>query len=127
MHPPLLPHALLPALALCRIQLLEISQYLENYLWPHFEAGLAGPSAYEHLMSMLVMVNQKFREGVPGWACFHAANEVRGWARSGVDSMWWGAVCMPCFPACSLRASQLLLLLLLLLLTDASPSPSPPL
>ena len=22
-----------------RIMLLEISQYLENYLWPHFDAG----------------------------------------------------------------------------------------
>lgn len=61
----------------CRVQLLEISQYLEHYLWPHFAAGLEGPASYEHLMSMLVMVNQKFREGVPGWACFHAANEVR--------------------------------------------------
>ncbi|KAL4443940.1 hypothetical protein ABPG75_011677 [Micractinium tetrahymenae] len=57
-----------------RVQLLEISQYLENYLWPHFEAGMAGGAAYEHLMSMVVMVNQKFREQVPGWACFQQHN-----------------------------------------------------
>lgn len=34
------------------------------------------------------MVNQKFREGVPGWACFHAANEV--WGRRGVCGCAWG-------------------------------------
>lgn len=39
-------------------------------------------------MSMLVMVNQKFREGVPGWTCFHAANEVRG--RRGFCGRAWG-------------------------------------
>ncbi|EFN59246.1 hypothetical protein CHLNCDRAFT_29663 [Chlorella variabilis] len=58
-----------------RVQLLEISQYLENYLWPHFEAGMAGSAAYQHLMSMVVMVNQKFREQVPGWACFQQQNK----------------------------------------------------
>ena len=61
----------------CRVQLLEISQYLENYLWPHFEAGMEGAAAYEHLMSMVVMVNQKFREQVPGWACFLQQHKVR--------------------------------------------------
>lgn len=66
-----------------RVQLLEISQYLENYLWPHFEAGMAGAAAYEHLMSMVVMVNQKFREQVPGWACFHQHNPVSGRGRVG--------------------------------------------
>lgn len=68
-----------PLCACChRVQLLEISQYLENYLWPHFEAGMAGSAAYQHLMSMVVMVNQKFREQVPGWACFQQQNKV-GW------------------------------------------------
>ena len=71
---PLLPynHPLNPR----RVQLLEISQYLENYLWTHCAEGLAGPAAYEHLMSMLVLVNQKFREQVPGWACFQQHNKV---------------------------------------------------
>jgi hypothetical protein len=52
--------------------LLEISQYLENYLWPHFDAATA---SFEHVMSMVMMINEKFREGVPGWTCFHT-NEV---------------------------------------------------
>lgn len=59
----------------CRLQLLEISQYLEQYLWPHCEAGMAGPAAAEHLLSMLALVNQKFREQVPGWACFQQHNK----------------------------------------------------
>lgn len=53
--------------------LLEVSQYLENYLWPNFDASTA---SYEHIMSILLMVNEKFREGVPAWTCFHT-REVR--------------------------------------------------
>jgi hypothetical protein len=56
-----------------RIMLLEISQYLENYLWPHFDAASA---SFEHVMSILIMLNEKFREGVPAWGCFHT-REVR--------------------------------------------------
>jgi hypothetical protein len=63
-----------------RVQVLELSQYLENYLWPHYAEGAAGPAAYEHLMSMVALVNQKFREQVPGWACFQQHNQVR-WGR----------------------------------------------
>jgi hypothetical protein len=63
-----------------RVQLLEITQYLENYLWPHYAAGAAGAAAYEHLMSMVVMVNQKFREQVAGWTCFQQHNKVSGGA-----------------------------------------------
>ncbi len=74
--PACLPSNHLDAANWCRVQLLEISQYLENYLWPHFEAGMAGPAAYSHLMSMVVMVNQKFREQVPGWACFQQKHKV---------------------------------------------------
>ncbi|PSC68726.1 Intron-binding aquarius [Micractinium conductrix] len=58
-----------------RVQLLEISQYLENYLARHLAAGLAGPAAYEHVMSTLLLVNQKFREQVAGWAPFRQAGE----------------------------------------------------
>ena len=67
-----------------RVQLLEITQYLENYLWPHYAAGAAGPAAYEHLMSVVVMVNQKFREQVAGWTCFQQHNKVIEWCRGGV-------------------------------------------
>ena len=34
-----------------RVMLLEISQYLENYLWPHFDAEAASDA---HIMSILV-------------------------------------------------------------------------
>ncbi len=34
-----------------RVMLLEISQYLENYLWPHFDAATA---SHAHVMSILV-------------------------------------------------------------------------
>ncbi len=83
-HAPPGPTPLLAACS-CRVQLLEISQYLENYLWPHFEAGMAGEASYEHLMSMVVMVNQKFREQVPGWACFHQHNPVSRRAQAGIE------------------------------------------
>lgn len=45
-----------------RIQVLDISCYLELYLWKHFssEASLA------HVLSIVELVNQKFREGVNG-------------------------------------------------------------
>jgi len=43
--------------------LLEFSQYLENYLWPNY-----GPPATDaHVLSIVVMVNEKFRERVPAW------------------------------------------------------------
>ena len=83
--------------SLRRVQLLEISQYLENYLWPNFDPASASVA---HVMSIIgesvgvggvgtrarpicirtqpraptllpaVMVNEKFREGVPAWTCF---------------------------------------------------------
>jgi intron-binding protein aquarius len=56
-----------------RIMLLEISQYLENYLWPHFDVVAA---TYQHVMSIILMVNEKFRENVPAWDCF-MAHQVR--------------------------------------------------
>lgn len=34
-----------------RVMLLEISQYLENYLWPHFDAATA---SHAHVMSIMV-------------------------------------------------------------------------
>lgn len=47
-----------------RLQLLEVSQYLENYLWPNFD-GMS--STWEHMMSIILMVNEKFREGIHPW------------------------------------------------------------
>lgn len=42
---------------------LEFSQYLENYLWPNFRAE----SSQAHMMSIVVMLNEKFRERVQAW------------------------------------------------------------
>ena len=47
------------------------SQYLEAYLWPHFSAC----ASREHLLSMIVLVNEKFRESLPAWACFADADK----------------------------------------------------
>lgn len=39
-----------------RVMILEVSQYLENYLWPNFDPDSA---SFEHVMSMILMVNEK--------------------------------------------------------------------
>lgn len=39
-----------------RVMILEVSQYLENYLWPNFDPETA---TFEHVMSMILMVNEK--------------------------------------------------------------------
>ncbi|KAL5982160.1 hypothetical protein ACLOJK_016229 [Asimina triloba] len=51
-----------------RVMILEVSQYLENYLWPNFDPETA---TFEHVMSMILMINEKFRENVAPWICFH--------------------------------------------------------
>ncbi|XP_018395244.1 PREDICTED: intron-binding protein aquarius-like [Cyphomyrmex costatus] len=50
-----------------RIMMLEFSQYLENFLWPNYKAESA---TREHTMSIVVMVNEKFRERVQVWEAF---------------------------------------------------------
>ncbi|CDW53020.1 intron binding protein aquarius [Trichuris trichiura] len=50
-----------------QIMLLEFSQYLERFLWPNYEADT---SSVEHLLSILVMVNEKFRDRTPVWQIF---------------------------------------------------------
>jgi hypothetical protein len=62
-----------------RVMLLEVSQYLENYLWPNFDAATA---TLQHLMSIILMVNEKFRESIPAWTAFHT-RKVRGQSGSG--------------------------------------------
>ena len=57
-----------------RVQLLEISQYLESYLWPHFDAD---SSTRVHVLSIAAMVNQKRREGVSPWDPFRAAGSEK--------------------------------------------------
>ncbi|XP_073950927.1 RNA helicase aquarius-like [Choristoneura fumiferana] len=50
-----------------RIMMLEFSQYLECYLWPQYRGGEATRA---HMMSIIVMINEKFRERVPAWQAF---------------------------------------------------------
>lgn len=47
-----------------RIMMLEVSQYLESYLWPNYFADI---SSHSHMMSIVVMMNEKFRERVDVW------------------------------------------------------------
>lgn len=51
--------------------MLEISQYLENYLWPNYSKD----ANHAHLMSIVLMVNEKFRERVEVWPIFEKSNE----------------------------------------------------
>lgn len=46
---------------------LEFSQYLESYLWHHFTPERVSPA---YLMSIVLMVNEKWRQGVPPWQVF---------------------------------------------------------
>jgi intron-binding protein aquarius len=39
-----------------RVMILEVSRYLENYLWPHFDPE---DTSFEHVMSIILMVNEK--------------------------------------------------------------------
>uniref|UniRef100_A0A915IU13 Intron-binding protein aquarius n=1 Tax=Romanomermis culicivorax TaxID=13658 RepID=A0A915IU13_ROMCU len=50
-----------------RIMLLEFSQYLEYFLWPNYDVQ---NSSVEHVLSIVVMINEKFRERVPAWNVF---------------------------------------------------------
>lgn len=44
--------------------ILEFSQYLENYLWPNYNSVTA---PFAHTMSIVIMLNEKFRERVAPW------------------------------------------------------------
>ncbi|KAI8022969.1 RNA helicase aquarius [Camellia lanceoleosa] len=56
-----------------RVMILEVSQYLENYLWPNFDGEKA---TFEHVMSMILMINEKFRENVAAWICFYDRKDM---------------------------------------------------
>ena len=47
-----------------KVMMLEVSQYLELYLWKHYKPEEATLS---HTMSIMIMINEKFRERVPAW------------------------------------------------------------
>ncbi|KAL7728499.1 hypothetical protein ACLKA6_012514 [Drosophila palustris] len=50
-----------------RINMLEFSQYLEQYLWPNYRREKA---THAHVMSIVIMANEKFRERVEVWNVF---------------------------------------------------------
>ena len=54
--------------------LLEFSQYLENYLWKNYEAGRV---SRQHVISIAIMINEKFRERVFAWGCFKKTEQAQ--------------------------------------------------
>ena len=46
---------------------LEFSQYLEKYLWLHFRPDRVTPS---YLISIVLMVIEKWRQGIFPWQAF---------------------------------------------------------
>lgn len=52
-----------------KISDLELSQYLENYLWPNFDFEVHQQKVY-YLMSIVLMINEKFRENIDVWNHF---------------------------------------------------------
>ena len=51
--------------------MLEISQYLENYLWPNFTDN----ASHAHVMSIVYVLNEKFREKIEVWKVFETNEE----------------------------------------------------
>lgn len=51
--------------------MLEFNRYLENYLWPNFKAD----SSDSHLMSVIFLLNEKFRERIEVWKVFEVNSE----------------------------------------------------
>ncbi|CEO95768.1 hypothetical protein PBRA_004481 [Plasmodiophora brassicae] len=49
------------------VAVLEMSSYLENYLWRHFSPTKVSEV---HLLSILAMINEKMRINAPLWDCF---------------------------------------------------------
>ncbi|KAJ8958746.1 hypothetical protein NQ318_016474 [Aromia moschata] len=54
-----------------RIMVLEFSQYLENYLWQNYKAR----ASFAHMISIVIMVNEKFRERVQVWQAFRKRSD----------------------------------------------------
>lgn len=53
--------------------MLEFSQCLENFLWPNY---LTGESTKAHMMSIVILLNEKFRERVPVWEVRKLTNKL---------------------------------------------------
>lgn len=55
-----------------RIKLLEFSHYLENFLWPNFNESTSTPA---FCMSVVFLVNEKFKERIEVWKVFEESPE----------------------------------------------------
>jgi intron-binding protein aquarius len=60
-----------PSFSQQRIMVLETNNYLELFLWPNFTTS----SDDAHVLSIIVMVNEKFRENSSVWPLFSDDNE----------------------------------------------------
>lgn len=90
--------------AIRRIMMLEFSQYLENYLWPNYQTS---KSSHAHMMSIVIMINEKFRERVPAWQPFRKLPEhFPGFFQQMLEA------CLMDGPNCALREQTALLVFL---------------
>ncbi|XP_070491078.1 RNA helicase aquarius [Chironomus tepperi] len=55
-----------------RVVMLEFNRYLENFLWPNFKED----SSDGHLMSIIFLLNEKFRERIEVWKIFDVNSEM---------------------------------------------------
>lgn len=58
-----------------RLLAFELSRYLENYLWPNYDPL---KSTKYHMMSMVLMINTKFRERVDVWSFLRSSDNLDG-------------------------------------------------
>ena len=65
-----------------RVNLLEYSCYLENYLWPNFDA-VAAP--FDHVTSIVIMLNAKMAEGLQPWRALARSDDASE-ARAGTTA-----------------------------------------
>ncbi|KAG0055975.1 hypothetical protein BGZ83_006742 [Gryganskiella cystojenkinii] len=55
-----------------KLTLLEVGQYLEKYLWKHYQPDR---STTTYILSIVLMVNEKFRSRVEAWGAFEDSPE----------------------------------------------------
>ncbi|KAI1313886.1 hypothetical protein EDD11_002421 [Mortierella claussenii] len=58
--------------SITKLTLLEVNQYLEKYLWRHYDPS---QSPTIHVLSIVLMVNEKFRSRVEAWGTFEESPE----------------------------------------------------
>lgn len=95
-----------------KVMMLEVSQYLELYLWKHYKPSSSQPDSSEasslaHLMSIMVMINEKFRERVPAWevrCCQKIAAAINSLMLKAYYSVAPNSVSNDCLHMCNFHA-----------------------